>query len=89
MLYKNYGTRDNTLCGSTPIRFEPGAVIDIDPERLKMYLPSDVEDIRPYVADAPIALGRVVVADEDPEGVETGELFKLLAAANAVVDRDE
>lgn len=86
MKYKNYGKEDRILCGSPTVRFEPGAVVDIDPKILERYAPEDVKDIRPFKQEAPKKLkGKPVVEEPtDPNG-----LIDILTQANAVPDNEE
>lgn len=85
--YKNVGKIDRVLPGHTRFhdtRCMPGAVVEIDPEHLKMFAPEDLTELVPYEPEAPAALVAKPAAEPDGEEVDRGELIKLLTQANNV-----
>lgn len=82
-LFKNYGELDQILTGNDPIRFMPGQVVDIDPERLKVYAPEDVANIRPYVPEAPAPLVESAPASATEDEQASADLLALLRDVNS------
>lgn len=85
-LFKNYGTLDqvlNNAQGMDGIRFQPGAIVEMDEERLKLFAPEDVKNIRPYVPEAKPALVQPGPAPKTEDEIASAELVALLRDANA------
>jgi hypothetical protein len=89
MKMQNTGQDTLILCGyhegGFPLILHPLQKADVDPERLKIFLPEDLRNLKPIgsISEAPKLPVVVVVQQPTQEEMENDLMAARLAAANA------